>query len=34
VAQQLAEKYADLFLSNIVEVKLIVQAQALSSGTH
>ena len=34
VAQQLAEKPANLFLSDIVEVKLIVQAQALSSGAY
>jgi hypothetical protein len=34
VAQQLAEKQANLFLPDIIEVKLIVQAQALSSGTY
>ena len=33
MAQQLAEKEADLLLPDIVKVKLIVQAQALSSGT-
>jgi hypothetical protein len=31
--QQLAEKHANFLLPDIVEVKLIVQAQALSSGT-
>lgn len=34
MAQQLAEKHADFLLPDIVEVKLIVQAQALSSGTY
>lgn len=34
MAQQLAEKHADLLLPDIVEVELIVQAEALSSGTH
>ena len=34
MAQQLAEKQANLLLPDIVEVKLIVQAEALSSGTH
>jgi len=33
MAQQLAEKHANFLLPDIVEVKLIVQAQALSSGT-
>jgi hypothetical protein len=33
MAQQLAEKGANFLLSDIVEVQLIVQAQALSSGT-
>jgi hypothetical protein len=33
MAQQLAEKGANFLLSDIVEVKLIVQAQALSSRT-
>lgn len=34
VPQQLAEKEADLLLPDIVKVKLIVQAQALSSGAY
>jgi len=34
MAQQLAEKHAYFLLPDVVEVKLIVQAQALSSGTH
>jgi len=34
MAQQLAEKHANFLLPDIVEVKLIVQAQALSSGTY
>jgi hypothetical protein len=34
VAQQLAEKHANFFLPDIVEVELIVQAQALSSGAY
>jgi hypothetical protein len=34
MAQQLAEEHADFLLPDIVEVKLIVQAQALSSGTY
>ena len=34
VAQQLAEKQANLFLPDIIEIKLIVQAQALSSGAY
>jgi hypothetical protein len=34
MAQQLAEKHANLLLPNIVEVQLIVQAQVLSSRTH
>ena len=34
VAQQLAEKQANFFLPDIVEVELIVQAQVLSSGAH
>lgn len=33
MAQQVAEKQANFLLPDIVEVKLIVQAQALSSGT-
>ena len=33
MAQQLAEKEADLLLPDIVKVELIVQAQALSSRT-
>jgi hypothetical protein len=31
VAQQLAEKHANFFLPDIVEVKLIVQTQALAA---
>jgi len=34
MAQQLAQKPANLFLPDIVEVKLIVQTQALSSRTY
>jgi len=34
MAQQLAEKHANLFLPDIVEIKLIVQTQALSSGAY
>jgi hypothetical protein len=34
VAQQLAEKQANLLLPDIIEIKLIVQAQALSSGAY
>jgi hypothetical protein len=34
VAQQRAEKQANLFLPDIIEVELIVQAQALSSGAY
>jgi hypothetical protein len=34
MAQQLAEKHANFLLPDIVEVKLVVQAQALSSGTY
>jgi len=34
MAQQLAEKQADFFLPDIVEVKLIIQAQVLSAGTY
>jgi hypothetical protein len=33
MAQQFAEKGANFLQSDIVEIKLIVQAQALSSGT-
>ena len=32
VAQQLAEKQAHFFLPDIIEVKLIVQTQALAAG--
>jgi len=34
MAQQLAEKHANLLLPDIVEVKLIVQAQSLSLGAY
>jgi hypothetical protein len=34
MAQQLAEEHADPLLPDIVEVELVVQAEALSSGTH
>ena len=34
VAQQLAQKHANFFLPDIVEVELIVQTQALSSGAY
>jgi len=34
MAQQLAEKQANFLLPDIVEVKLIVKAQALSAGTY
>ena len=34
MAQQLAEKQANFLLADIVEVKLIAQTQALSSGTY
>ena len=34
MARQLAEEHADLLLPDIVEVELVVQAEALSSGTH
>jgi hypothetical protein len=34
VAQQLAPKQANLFLPDIVEIKLIVQTQALAAGTY
>ncbi len=34
VAQQLAKKHAHFFLPDIVEVKLVVQAEALSSRTY
>src|ERR1700686_555559 len=33
-AQQLGEKHANFFLPDIVEVELIVQAQAWSSGAY
>src|SRR5207245_5562359 len=34
VSQELAEKPAHFFLADVVEVKQIVEAQVLSSGTH
>ena len=34
VSQELAEKPAHFFLADVVEVKQIVEAQALSLGTH
>ena len=34
MARQLAEKPTNLLLPDIVEIELIVQAQALSSGTY
>jgi hypothetical protein len=34
MAQQLPEKHADFLPPDIVEVKLIVKTQALSSGTY
>jgi hypothetical protein len=34
VAQQLAPKHANFFLPDIVEIKLIGQAQALAAGTY
>ena len=34
MAQQLPEKQANFLLPDIVEVKLIVQAQVLSAGTY
>jgi hypothetical protein len=34
MAQQLQEKQANFLLPDIVEVKLIVQAQVLSAGTY
>ena len=34
VAQQLAEKQAHFFLPDIVEIKLIVQTQALAAGAY
>ncbi|MGC1786191.1 MAG: hypothetical protein WA718_05585 [Terriglobales bacterium] len=32
VAQQLAQKQANFFLSDVVEIELIVQTQALATG--
>jgi hypothetical protein len=32
VTQQLAEKHADFFLPDIVEIKLVVQTQVLAAG--
>ena len=34
VAQQLAQKHANFFLPDIVEIKLIVQTQALAAGAN
>jgi hypothetical protein len=34
MAQQLAEKHANFFLPDIVEVKLIVQTQALAARAY
>ena len=34
VAQQLAQKHANFFLPDIVEIKLIVQTQALAAGAY
>jgi len=34
VAQQLAEKQANFFLPDVVEIKLIVQTQALTAGAY
>ena len=34
VAQQLAQKHANFFLPDIVEIKLIVQAQALAARAY
>ena len=34
VAQQLAQKQANFFLPDVVEIKLIVQTQALAAGAY